>query len=499
MLGLLGFGTRPADAGVGVRGVRVERRLLDQVGFLVGDVLLIDRAVGVGLRDLSGLALRLDLGRAERLDVADGVGDALDLERVEDEALLGELLRDVRRDLVGELLALAHQLDDREGGDDAAQRTLELLGGELLDRLVLRGETLRGPAHVDGVGADLDDRDAVDVERHAVERLRFGVQGDLARTQRDDLVALRDRVDERLAVDDHRHRRFLGLVAAARDAVGAGEGDGALHLLLAPRDDERFIGSGDLDPAAREQQRHKGDDDRGDDADAYEEKGADGVGELHDFLRVHSDDSESYVELCQITGKRRLGAPAAMDAQARRSFSVRSRSVRSSSSSRLDMHSAIERACTVANERNALAPASVARTTAPRPSSGSGHFAISPRVTIRSTRRETLGWLMSMFAVTSRRRAVMSGAAGDREQHVVLGLRDGGILEVGGHLAEQLMLCTEQALPRLDGELAVGHSHSVLANSKGPVGEAPDRPLSLAPRVSCNHMRWMPQQTFTVR
>ncbi len=29
-----------------------------------------------------------------------------------------------------------------------------------------------------------------------------------------------------------------------------------------------------------------------------------------------------------------------------------------------------------------------------------------PARTIRSTRRETLGWLMSMFAVTSRRRAV---------------------------------------------------------------------------------------------
>src|SRR5690606_1589534 len=94
VLGLLGLGARAADAGVGVGGVGVERGLLDQVRLVVGDVLLVDRAVGVGLRDLGGLALRLDLRGAERLDVADLVRYALDLERVEDQTLLGELLGD---------------------------------------------------------------------------------------------------------------------------------------------------------------------------------------------------------------------------------------------------------------------------------------------------------------------------------------------------------------------------------------------------------------------
>ncbi len=47
LLGLLRLGTCAADAGVGVGGVRVERGLLDEVRLLVGDVLLVDRAVGV--------------------------------------------------------------------------------------------------------------------------------------------------------------------------------------------------------------------------------------------------------------------------------------------------------------------------------------------------------------------------------------------------------------------------------------------------------------------
>ena len=44
----------------------------------------------------------------------------------------------------------------------------------------------------------------------------------------------------------------------------------------------------------------------------------------------------------------------------------------------------------------------------------------------------------------------------------------------------------ESEVPRL---VAGARGHK-----SGPVGEAPDRPLSLAPRVSCNHMRSLPQQ-----
>ena len=104
------------------------------------------------------------------------------------------------------------------------------------------------------------------------------------------------------------------------------------------------------------------------------------------------------------------------------------------------------------------APCVVARTSAPRPSSGSAHLEIRPRATMRSTRRETLGWLISMFAVTSRSRAVISVAARDGEQHVVLGLREVGVVEVAADLAEHLVLRAEQALPGVDGEAAVGHS-----------------------------------------
>jgi hypothetical protein len=178
---------------------------------------------------------------------------------------------------VGELLALSHELDDRERGDDTAQGALELLGGELFDGLVLRGEALGGTAHVQRVGADLHDRDAVDVQSHAVERLGLGVQRHLARTQRDDLVALRDRVDQRLAVDDDGHGGVDDLGAAR--AVGVD--DRSLHLLLAARDDERLVGSGDLDPAAGEQQHDQTDHDQDDDRDADEYQNADESGDLH--------------------------------------------------------------------------------------------------------------------------------------------------------------------------------------------------------------------------
>src|SRR5699024_881902 len=99
-LGLLGLCLGTAHLGLGVGAVGVQRLLLDEVLLLVADPLLGDRALGVGLADLGRLALRLDLRRAEGLDVADGVGDAADLEGVEDQALLAQL-RDHR---LGDLL-----------------------------------------------------------------------------------------------------------------------------------------------------------------------------------------------------------------------------------------------------------------------------------------------------------------------------------------------------------------------------------------------------------
>jgi len=107
--------------------------------------------------------------------------------------------------------------------------------------------------------------------------LSSDVEGDLARTEGDDLVALRDRVDQRLAVHDHGDGRLLGL--AAGGAVR--RDDGALHLLLAARDDESLVGARDLDPAACEQQQDQKYDDRDDDRDADDDEGADCSGDLH--------------------------------------------------------------------------------------------------------------------------------------------------------------------------------------------------------------------------
>src|SRR5699024_4208160 len=80
-LGLFGLCLGAAHLGLGVRAVRVQRLLLDEVLLLVADAFLGHRTLGVGLADLGRLALRLDLRRAEGLDVADGVGDPADLER----------------------------------------------------------------------------------------------------------------------------------------------------------------------------------------------------------------------------------------------------------------------------------------------------------------------------------------------------------------------------------------------------------------------------------
>ena len=55
-------------------------------------------------------------------------------------------------------------------------------------------------------------------------------------------------------------------------------------------------------------------------------------------------------------------------------------------------------------------PASVARTTAPRPSCGSGHLLSSPRATLRSTRRATLGWLISPESLNTPLIHLFSGA-----------------------------------------------------------------------------------------
>ena len=66
--------------------------------------------------------------------------------------------------------------------------------------------------------------------------------------------------------------------------------------------------------------------------------------------------------------------------------------------------------------------------------------------------------------------------ARDGQQHVVLRLREVGLGEVGADLAEHLVLRAEQALPRGDGEAAVGHgchcSPAVVPIRTGATGDA---------------------------
>jgi hypothetical protein len=137
--GLLGLGAGATDLGRRGGGVLVERGLLDEVRLVGRDLAGAHLAGGVDAGDLGLAAHALDLGRAEGVDVAVLVGDALDLERVEDESLGEQVALDALGDLVGQLLPVLHQLLDGQRRDDAAQGAFELLGRELLDRAVLGG------------------------------------------------------------------------------------------------------------------------------------------------------------------------------------------------------------------------------------------------------------------------------------------------------------------------------------------------------------------------
>jgi hypothetical protein len=126
-------------------------------------------------------------------------------------------------------------------------------------------EALRRAADELGVGADLDQRDARDVDGHTVGGLRRRLHLDLAGAQRDHLGALRERVDEGAAAGDHRDARRL-----------------AAGVLLALADhDERLVGLGDLVPGAHHDQQENEEDDGGDDGDADDHQCSSGGENLH--------------------------------------------------------------------------------------------------------------------------------------------------------------------------------------------------------------------------
>nr|WP_027019120.1 hypothetical protein [Corynebacterium sputi] len=86
------------------------------------------------------------------------------MEGVEHKALLLELRCDVLRDLLGECLAVLHQVDHVLLRDDATQSAFQLVLGELFDSAVLAGETLGSSTDQVRSRSDLHQSNSFNVE-----------------------------------------------------------------------------------------------------------------------------------------------------------------------------------------------------------------------------------------------------------------------------------------------------------------------------------------------
>ena len=107
---------------------------LDDGDLLLGlDPGLLGLLPGVGLGDRRGLADPGGLGTTEVGEVGAVVGDVLDLEGVEDQALAGQRVLGLVGDPLGEGRPVADDLLDGQAADDRAQRTGQDLLGERLD------------------------------------------------------------------------------------------------------------------------------------------------------------------------------------------------------------------------------------------------------------------------------------------------------------------------------------------------------------------------------
>ena len=174
-------------------------------------VRLLGGLAGVGLGDPGGLADPGGLGAAEVGEVAAVVGDVLDLERVEDQALAGERVLRLVGHPLREGRAVADDLLDGQAADDRAQRAGEHLLGERLDVLLLGEEPLGGEPDLVGVAADLDDRDALDVELDALAGHRAAdLHRDAAAGEVHGGELLHERHHEGAAAEDHLLPRQVG-------------------------------------------------------------------------------------------------------------------------------------------------------------------------------------------------------------------------------------------------------------------------------------------------
>ena len=104
---------------------------------------------------------------SEVLDVAGGVLDLLDLERIDDEPELLHLVGRGSLDLLGHPVAVTDDLLNRESADNRAEVPSEHLRGEPLHPLLLVKEATRRVGDRGVVVADFEDSHSLDSERYA--------------------------------------------------------------------------------------------------------------------------------------------------------------------------------------------------------------------------------------------------------------------------------------------------------------------------------------------
>ena len=287
LCGLLGHDTVLLEQllllGRGGQGAGIVRGRLPLIGFLLqrrtaqcqllllfGDGLVGQRLLLLGLLVLLGLldgrgtpGVRLGdggvlghlggLGTTPVAQVAALVLDGRDLEGVDDQTLVVHRVRGFLLHLRGEGSAVLNDLLDRERADDRAQGAGEDLLRIVVDLLLLVEEALRGLAHIVLGAADLDLRDSLEAQRDAVDRDAVDLDLDLPRRQREDERLLHDRIDDCAPADDDPPRpRRPGRIA--------------------PGDDQRLRGRGDLVGAQDDDQRDQDDDNEDADSSDAEEQ-----------------------------------------------------------------------------------------------------------------------------------------------------------------------------------------------------------------------------------
>ena len=145
--------------------------------------------------------------------------------------------------------------------DDRAQRAGQHLLGERLDVVLLAEEPLGGEPDLVGVAADLDDRDALDVQLDALA-------GDRAADLHRDAAAGQVEGGELLHERDRRTMPPPRMTFCPERSVVSSPGLGVEHrLALAAGDDERLVGTRHLVAAGHEQHQQDEEDDEADDRD----------------------------------------------------------------------------------------------------------------------------------------------------------------------------------------------------------------------------------------